>query len=89
MGIFDRFSKREIVDENAIDNALLQALIGNEEINREKALEIPVVSSCVDLICNTFAMIPFKLYKEETKDFHYPRHLHKVSECIEDKNDKL
>ena len=32
------------------------------------ALSIPAVSGCVDLICNTFAMIPFKLYKETVKD---------------------
>ena len=69
MGIFDRFRKREnIIDNNSIDDALLRALIGYETIDRTSALEIPVVSSSVDLICNTFAMIPFKLYKEETKD---------------------
>ena len=69
MGIFDRFRKREnIIDTNAITDPLLTALIGNTTIDRISALEIPVVSSSVDLICNTFAMIPFKLYKEETKD---------------------
>ena len=69
MGIFDRFRKREnIIDNNSIDDALLRALIGYETIDRTSALEIPVVSSSVDLICNTFAMIPFKLYKEETKE---------------------
>lgn len=69
MGIFDRFRKREtIVDTNTVEDALLRALIGDTEINRASALEIPVVSSCVDLICNTFAMIPFKLYKEEEKE---------------------
>ena len=69
MGIFDRFRKREnVIDTSTISDPLLKALIGYEEINRSSALEIPVVSSSVDLICNTFAMIPFKLYKEETKD---------------------
>ena len=69
MGIFDIFRKREnIIDNNSIDDALLKAIIGYETIDRVSALEIPVVSSSVDLICNTFAMIPFKLYKEEMKD---------------------
>ena len=69
MGIFDRFKKREnIIDANAIEDPLLKALIGYAEIDRTSALEIPIVSSSVDLICNTFAMIPFKLYKEEVKD---------------------
>ena len=58
----------DILDINSIDNALLKALIGGTTIDRERALEIPKVSSSVDLICNTFAMIPFKLYKEEVVD---------------------
>ena len=66
MGIF---KKREtVIDESTIKDPLLSALIGYKEIDRQSALEIPVVSSCVDLICNTFAMIPFKLYEEKTKD---------------------
>lgn len=69
MGIFNRKSKREsIVDTSTISDPLLRALIGYETIDRASALEMPVVSSCVDLISNTFAMIPFKLYKEEVKD---------------------
>lgn len=63
------FKKREtIIDNNSIDDPLLRALIEDMTIDRASALELPVVSSSVDLICNTFAMIPFKLYKEEMKD---------------------
>lgn len=69
MGIFNRLFKREtVIDVNTIEDPLLRAIIGYSEIDRTSALEIPVVSSSVDLICNTFAMIPFKLYKEEIKD---------------------
>lgn len=69
MGIFDRFKKREnILDTSSIEDPLLKALIGYEAIDRASALEIPVVSSSVDLICNTFAMIPFKLYEEKIVD---------------------
>ena len=69
MGIFDRLKKREnIINTDAISDPLLKALIGYETIDRSSALEIPVVSSCVDLISNTFAMIPFKLYEEKEED---------------------
>ena len=37
-------------------------------MSRESTLAIPAVASCVDFICNTFAQIPFKLYKETVKD---------------------
>ena len=62
MGILDRFKKREI-NIDSLD-PLLKATISNQKIERQDALEIPAVSSCVELICNTFAMIPFKLYQE-------------------------
>lgn len=56
------------VDENSIDDVLLNALINDETIDREKALTIPAVSSAVGLICDSFAMIPFKLYQKTIKD---------------------
>ena len=56
------------VDENSVDDVLLNALINDETIDREKALTIPAVSSAVGLICDSFAMIPFKLYKKTIKD---------------------
>lgn len=64
------FKKREKVAEY-FDNErdlLLKALLSGEGVTRETALAIPVISGYVDLICNTFAMIPFKLYKETVKD---------------------
>jgi HK97 family phage portal protein len=69
MGIFNKWFKREtIIDANSVDDPLLKALIGDTAIDRNLALEMPVISSSVDLICNTFAMIPFKLYKETVTD---------------------
>ena len=55
-------------DENSVDDVLLQALINDEIIDRDKALTIPAVSSAVGLICDSFAMIPFKLYKKNKED---------------------
>ena len=70
MGIFNRKEKREesVLNEARVDDVLLRAYLNGFEIHREDALAIPMVSSCVDFICNTFAQIPFKLYKESTKD---------------------
>mgnify|MGYP004620856781 CR=1 FL=1 len=65
MGIFRREKREETV---TTDDVLLRALLGGENINRQTAMSLPAISGYVDLICNTFAMIPFKLYKETTKD---------------------
>lgn len=67
MGIFNR-NKREILDESKCDDVLLRAVLNGFSITRENALAIPKISGSVDFICNTFAQIPFKLYKESTKD---------------------
>lgn len=72
MGIKNFLKKRTknetILDEEAVDDVLLKALIAGEEIDRDKMLTIPAVSGAVGLICDSFAMIPFKLYKKSTKD---------------------
>lgn len=68
MGIFNRSKREEAMDETKVDDLLLKALLQGGTVDRKTALSIPVVSACVDLICNTFAMIPFKLYKETLKD---------------------
>lgn len=67
MGLFRKKEIREELNENEKD-LLLKALLSGEGVNRDTALSLPVVSGYVDLICNTFAMIPFKLYKETFKD---------------------
>ena len=71
--IFKRNIKNEAnketnVDENSVNDVILKALIAGKEIDREKVLMIPAVSSAVGLICDSFAMIPFKLYKKTIKD---------------------
>lgn len=61
-------SEETTLDEEQIDDVLLKALMNGEEITREKALTIPAISSAVGLICDSFAMIPFKLYKKSIND---------------------
>lgn len=77
MNFIDRVRKkiknktyRELVEENQeiVDDVLLKALIQGDEIDREMVLMIPSVSSAVSLICDSFAMIPFKLYKKTIKE---------------------
>lgn len=72
MGIFKRKVKNEVeetkADENQVDDVLLKALMSGKEITRDEALTIPAISSAVGLICDSFAMIPFKLYEKSTKN---------------------
>ena len=68
MGIFNRSNREETMDETKVDDLLLRAMLNGERVDRATALSIPVISGYVDLICNTFAMIPFKLYKETIQD---------------------
>ena len=68
MGIFNFSKREEILDENKVDDVLLRAMLGGLEITRDDALAIPSVSGWVDFVCNIFAQIPFKLYKETVKD---------------------
>ena len=69
MGLFKKKAQREeVLDGSKVDDVLLRAVLNGCEMSRESALAIPSVASCVDLICNTFAQIPFKLYKETVKD---------------------
>ena len=68
MGIFSMKKRENVINESKVDDVLLRAVLGGGAITREDALAIPMVSGCVDFICNTFAQIPFKLYKEGNKD---------------------
>ena len=71
MGLFDLFRKREDTNNVVTDNVndvLLKAVLKGEKIDKEKALSLPAVSSAVDRICNTIAMIPIKLYREYTDE---------------------
>lgn len=44
---------------------LLKALLGNETITREQALEIPSISGAISLISGVVSCIPIKLYMQE------------------------
>ena len=58
----------ETINENSIDDGLLRAFLSEGTVlSRREAMQIPAVSACTRLICDTVAMIPFKLYKFDAK----------------------
>lgn len=73
MAIFDFLRKREESTSNNESNVstqpqdatdvLLKSLLNGEKITRQEAMTIPAVSAAVDLISNSIASMPIKLYK--------------------------
>lgn len=59
--------KEERAESDNTENLaeLIRALLGSEEITKEKALEIPAVASSVAMIASSVAAVDFKLYKVE------------------------
>lgn len=94
MKIFNReinlFKKhRNVIDINSVDDVLLRALLNNEEIDRDKAMALPSVSSAVDFISNTVAMIPIKLYRETNGSVQEVKDDIRVSLLNDDTKDTL
>ena len=67
MNLF-KFKKRNTESERRIDDVLLSAILSQDSISCEQALNIPAVARCVNLISETVSMIPIKLYREDTAD---------------------
>jgi len=67
MGFFD-FFKREDRAEEVVSSSggdeLIRALLSNNTVTREMALEIPEISGTIDLIASIVASTPIKLYTE-------------------------
>ena len=60
------FKKRSIeANQDITDDLLLKSILSENTIGKAEALNIPAVARCVNLISDTVAMIPIKLYKEE------------------------
>lgn len=51
-------------DTLTLEDLLLQAGIEQDNITRDMALNIPTLAGCVELISNTVASLPIKLYQE-------------------------
>lgn len=64
------FWKKPKIEERAdieppTDAVLISALLGTTTIDRNTALNIPTVNSCIEYIANTISMLPIKLYREQ------------------------
>lgn len=66
LGMFKTSKKKKEYREQAktLEEILLEANVGIDNITKEQALEIPSVSASVELIANTVAMLPIKLYRD-------------------------
>ena len=63
---FRKKEKRSLEsDDNELKDLLLAAGLILDDITREKALNIPTLAGCVELISSLVASIPIKLYKED------------------------
>lgn len=65
---FFSFRSKDKNEESEIrqsDDLILKSFLVKDTIGEREAMNIPAVSKCVNLISDTVAMIPIKLYKEE------------------------
>ena len=46
-------------------SGVLQSLLNNDIMTKQKALDIPAVKSSIKFISETVSMIPIKLYREK------------------------
>lgn len=56
--------KRKVEERVTLEELLLQTGNLEDTITKDQALNIPSLAGCVELISNTVASIPIKLYKE-------------------------
>ena len=63
-----KFSKKKYRRKTNVDDVLLSAILSQDSISSEQALNIPAVARCVNLISETVSMIPIKLYREKIAD---------------------
>lgn len=68
MRLWPRKAKVETRSDVSADEVLLRALLYNAEITRDMALNIPSFSGCVELITNSIASLPVKLFVEAGKE---------------------
>jgi len=77
LGFFDFFRRKKenrSIDTVGFDDALLEAVIGDQTINKRIALQVPTISAGIDLISNIVSGTPIKLFRdnggkaEEIKD---------------------
>lgn len=56
---------RKKEERMSLEELLLKAGVLTDKITKKEALNLPSVSACVEMISNTVAILPIKLYKED------------------------
>lgn len=64
MKFFKRAEEIKETTEETTEDAILEAFLDEENVTFDIAMKIPAFSACINLITNTIAMIPIKLYKK-------------------------
>lgn len=57
--------EEKVLDESQVSDQLLRAWFSEENITREKAMQVPSVAGAICEIARTVASIPIRLYKKE------------------------
>lgn len=89
MRLFGKKKEERADTPVSVDDVLLTALIGNSAVNKQTALNIPSLTGCIDYIANTIAMLPIKLYKEESGEVEEVKKDHRVTLLNDETGDTL
>ena len=65
MGLFTFRKKKEQRESMTLEDLLIQLGISTDNITAAEALEVPTVAGCIEIISNTIASIPIKLYQKD------------------------
>lgn len=83
------WSKKEEKRETTIDDPILKAILSNDEMDKEKALNIPTVAGGVEKISSLIAGIPIKLYRERDSDTEEIKNDYRLKLLNEETGDTL
>ncbi|KFX55821.1 phage portal protein [Clostridium botulinum] len=95
MAWFKKKEKRNLDSEEYLSNlfqmfdALLKSYINADNVNKEIALNIPTLAACVDLIGDTIATLPIKLYKENNGTVEEIKNDNRIKLLNDDTGDTL
>ena len=66
----------QMINQDSVSSEFLRLLTNPEDMTKEKALQIPTVRACVDMIAGTITRSPIRLYRKDGKG--------NVSEVLDD-----
>ena len=57
----------QIIDEGSVDADILRALVSEDTVTKEMALNIPAINACANKIADTVSSLNIKLYKRDAE----------------------